>query len=301
MGTNCAGIVLYNPDLVRLEENINAIIDQVNQLILVDNSSSNFNDIEERYASIEKIKIISNSNNYGIAKALNQVCEYAINQNHEWALLLDQDSIVAPNIISEYQKRISLKEVALLTPYIIDINKMQLKEYLSLNLPAMSDVKWAITSGSFIKLSVWNRVNAFDEDFFIDGVDIDYSIRLNICGYKQFRINTTYLLQEVGRAEPTWLKRPHKDNSGNWSFKRYYRTNHSIFRQYYLARNNIIIARKYRLYNPIFIGLLKAFIISLPKPIFEKDKLKVLKAIIKGFYDGFKHDVKKYKKLISDR
>ena len=42
-----AGIVLYNPDINRMNENINNIINQVDYVILVDNGSKNKPDIED--------------------------------------------------------------------------------------------------------------------------------------------------------------------------------------------------------------------------------------------------------------
>ena len=40
-----AGIVLFNPEINRLKENITHILGQVNQLILVDNGSNNKEEI----------------------------------------------------------------------------------------------------------------------------------------------------------------------------------------------------------------------------------------------------------------
>ena len=52
---HAAGIVLYNPDIKRLEENISAIAPQVNELILIDNSSKNIDEIAELTAKYENI------------------------------------------------------------------------------------------------------------------------------------------------------------------------------------------------------------------------------------------------------
>ena len=42
----CAGIVLYNPDIERLSDNIDSVISQVEKIYLVDNGSKNINKIE---------------------------------------------------------------------------------------------------------------------------------------------------------------------------------------------------------------------------------------------------------------
>lgn len=69
-----AGIVLYNPDLKLLEENIRSVCGQVEHVIFVDNASNN---VYATYNLIQKVlqdnqfSYIQNDNNYGIAKALN--------------------------------------------------------------------------------------------------------------------------------------------------------------------------------------------------------------------------------------
>ena len=40
-----AGIVLYNPDILRSQENIEAIIGQVDEVLCIDNCSNNISDI----------------------------------------------------------------------------------------------------------------------------------------------------------------------------------------------------------------------------------------------------------------
>ena len=127
---------------------------------------------------------------------------------------------------------------------IIDINKMSLEEYKRLKQSDYSYVNFAITSGSLINVNICQQLGGFDNMLFIDCVDLDYSKKVEIEGYKQIRINSTYLLQQVGNAEKTKIMRVHKDNAGKISIMPYYRTNHSLFRQYYMARNHIIIINK---------------------------------------------------------
>lgn len=165
---------------------------------------------------------------------------------------------------------------------------------MSLELPKISEVDWAITSGSLINLNVWDKIGKFSDELFIDAVDFDYSIRLQINGYRQLRINTEYLLQEVGNAEPTIIFRPHKDNTGKWSWKRYYRTNHALIRQYYMVRNNIILARKYKKYRSFVKGIIFVLIFTMSKILVEKKKSRLIKMVFKGIVDGFNYNVSIY-------
>lgn len=296
MKIKCAGIVLYNPDIDKLIKNYNSISNQVDMVILIDNNSINITDIRDLFSTAENVVFIENKKNLGIATALNQISGRAKSLGYDWVYLLDQDSISSPTVIKSYKNIVDNENVALLTPYIVDINKISLKEFKLFELPKVSEVDWAITSGSLIKLDVWEKVGKFTDDLFIDAVDIDYSIRLRIDGYRQLRINSEYLLQEVGNAEPTIIFRPHKDNSGKWSWKRYYRTNHSLIRQYYMVRNNIILARKYRKYRSFIKGVIFVLVFTVPKFLVEKHKFKLFKMVVKGIKDGFKHKVTIYQK-----
>lgn len=80
-----AGIVLYNPNLERLSQNIVACATQVNEIICIDNGSRNIAEVEELISRLQElkspqaapfIKIIKNDENLGIAKALNQILYY---------------------------------------------------------------------------------------------------------------------------------------------------------------------------------------------------------------------------------
>lgn len=87
-----AGIVLYNPDIERLKENVDNIINQVSRVILVNNGSEN---TEENRINIwtwaGKTKIIyENLNkNKGIAAALNVIVNKCIDYNVNWVMTLE--------------------------------------------------------------------------------------------------------------------------------------------------------------------------------------------------------------------
>lgn len=292
--TICAGVVLFNPDLERLQSNLEVIIPQVKKIYLIDNASDNILEVKELYKDVQGIVFIENFVNMGIAKALNQLCSIAIEDESQWIYLLDQDSISSPSIIESYEKFINLPKVALLTPFIVDINKLTLEEFRSYQLPDYTEVEWAITSGSMINLKAWGFVGGFYEDLFIDGVDFEYSLKLNLNSFKQYRINKEYLLQEVGKAEPTFLMRPHKDNTGKWSLKRHYSSNHSLLRYYYMIRNKIIITKKYRNHVSSLKAILFLIAFAIAKVLFEKNRFSIMKTIYKGVVDGMKFKTEKY-------
>lgn len=271
-----AGIVLFNPDKRRLIENISSIISQADKVILVDNFSKNIEYIENSLLKIfNDIYIIKNSNNRGIAYALNQILEFAYNNNYEWCLTLDQDSVASNNLIKIYQtyiNTIDTKKIGVISCKIVDRN-------FTLESPNQKDisfVKSCITSGSLVKVQAWKEVGGFDISMFIDFVDNDFCTSLIEKNFKILLTNRTYILHELGHSSLI-----------NILGKQQILLHHSSFRYYYMIRNRIYYSRKHysisTIYN-LFAVLWRIFLIL----FYEGNKKENLKATCKGLVDGYK-------------
>lgn len=270
-----AGIVLYNPEIERLKENIKNVINQVDKLILIDNASDNISKVEEIY---KDVTIIKNSENLGIGYALKQIMEYAQRNNYDWALTLDQDSVIKNNLVENYLRYINIEEnIGILTCNIIDRNfnekfeAFENKEYVS--------IKRCITSASFMSVKIYSMLQGYNAEMFIDMVDWDICAQFIENGYKIIRINFDGILHEVGKGKNVrflWMK---------WiSF------NHSAFREYYISRNRFYLCKKHPTQYKFLVEFfreLKSWIIIL---LYEDSKIKKIKAKTRGIMD--------YKKLI---
>lgn len=83
----CAGIVTFNPDMKKSKENLDSIIFQVDKVFVVDNASINIEACKNLVSSYrDKVSLLCNGENYGIAKALNQLCQKATEAEYEWIL-----------------------------------------------------------------------------------------------------------------------------------------------------------------------------------------------------------------------
>lgn len=272
-----AGIVLYNPEMERLIQNVSAVKKQVNYIILVDNASENIEEIRQYVMSTGEIFLIENSNNLGIAYALNQIMKYSYDHFYDWVLTLDQDSVCQNNLITEYIQHVGTDKVAMFTPLIKDRN-------FDSELDIKSDTDYVdkcITSASLCKVDAWKKVGGYDEWMFIDYVDFDFCAKLIIAGYKILRVNTTVLLHELGNGKRYKLL-----------FKSPIVCNHNSVRKYYYTRNLLYFAYNYGQYynkKKLYIILLKSFISMI---IYENDKLDKLKATFHGYLD--------YKKKIKE-
>jgi len=272
-----AGIVLYNPDIVRLRENIESVINQVDQIIIVDNFSNNYFEIEQLLKMYNGVFLIRNYSNEGIAMALSQIMNHSINANANWVLTLDQDSVCESDLVSRYLKFSVDKKIGLMTCRIQDRN-FNIDEYFS-HSDEFKCVNTCITSGSFMNVDAYKNSNGYDIKMFIDKVDFDICFSLREIGYKIIKINYLGLLHEVGQGKIV-----------NLLGKNYTVFNHPYTRRYYRARNGIYIARKHLKKIGIkkyFSCILKEFRELAIVFIFEDNKLKKLFFGIKGLLNGF--------------
>lgn len=264
-----AGIITYNPDVVRLEENIKSILYQVDKVIIVDNGSSNIEDISvltNKYSIVLK----ELKENKGIAVALNKIGKYAIKNKYEWFLTLDQDSIASSKLIKNMKKHLEIEKLALVMPTIIDRN---FREETSLGNNEFKFVKNGITSGTLNCTKIYGIINGFDEKMFIDKVDFDYNRRIIESGFRIIKIGYEGLLHEVGEA--------HTFKIFN---KQIFLYNHSPIRRYYSVRNGIYLSRKFRDSTYIIDDMIDIFKIL----IFERHRKKKFVASIKGITDGIR-------------
>ncbi len=97
----CAVIVSYNsPE--RLKSCIDSLLNQTDKVVVIDNNSRR--DTKEIITGLsypEKVSLIFNEENKGLAAALNQGLQYSLMNGYNWTLLLDQDSVLSDNMIHE--------------------------------------------------------------------------------------------------------------------------------------------------------------------------------------------------------
>lgn len=274
MNCTCAGIVLFNPDITRLKNNIDSISKQVSCVYLQDNGSSNIKEIEELIKPWQNIKLINNPVNKGIAWALNNLCRHALEAQYEWILTLDQDSICPENMIFEFTKY--LNNADMLCPKIVDKNY----GLLDGGNAEIEPVKECITSGCLLKLASWEKIHGFDETMFIDGVDFEFCYRMNQAGMNIYRVNSIVLNHEIGNITVRHFL----------GFKVIVK-NHSAFRKYYIAKNIIYMARKRKSLLLILKGILQEVKLIAIVVLYEKNKKDKLLRIFQGIYDGFRERI----------
>lgn len=269
-------IVSYNPDIKRLLNNCHLLRNQGFTVIIVDNGS----DIDLKQY-IHDMELIQLGENKGIATALNAGMQEAKEIGALWVLSLDQDTEVAANLLEEYKKYIDLQDAGALSPRIIRRGEKE-KDYSD----SIEEIERCPTSGFFIRTDLWEEAGRYDDWMFIDYVDYDICKRLKNRGWKIYRINSTFIIQELGKLEVN----PFFDTLGKVlhiqklrNFAKVY--NHSPLRNYYFVRNALYYIYKYK--ESIDLRYERGFILrwELKKIILERNRLETVRSIVRGIKD----------------
>ena len=275
-----AGIVLYNPDIERLVNNFLSVAEQVDYVLIVDNGSENIDEVEKQFQLFNDCLMVKNGKNLGIAKALNQILDFANNQGYDWVLTLDQDSMPSHNMIRSFASSIDDSTVGIVCPKIKDINFSQNSN--SETIEVITNPEDVITSGSLINTVIAKQIGGFDDRLFIDFVDTDFQKRMLISGHKILKDNTTCMLHEVGHMQ-----------EHRFLGHKVLCSNHSAFRRYYMVRNRLYYRSQYEDAFSLVQEKIRLILGTIKIFIYENNKLEKVIASIKGFRD--------YKHLLDDR
>ncbi|MBQ8989643.1 MAG: glycosyltransferase [Prevotella sp.] len=258
------GIVTYQPDLQRLQENVAAAAAQAGagHVIIVDNGSDNLSDIR----AIANTVLIENGENLGIAHALNQLCRKAQGLGYEWIVTLDQDSVMQSDTLSEFARYTDKKDIGIICPRIED---RHIGRQYARSDHGTEYIRHCITSGNLIRLQAWEAVGGFTDELFIDGVDFDFCLKLHEGGWQILRTNNVCLIQEMGHGHRIPLPFHHQISI----------LNHSPQRLYYIARNYLYIGRRYHQRLHWTLEVAKRMLIVV---CFESQKLPKCRAMLKG-------------------
>lgn len=276
-----SAVVLYNPDR-EVVENIKSYLSFSNAVYVVDNSTKSLiSQINDFIVSNSKIKYINMNGNSGIAKALKEVSDLAINDGFDYLLTMDQDSKFPTedyHFVEDYLKKDN-KKIG-----IISVNSQSTDNE---NKEEVVEKEWVITSGSFLNLEAYKNTTGFDEDLFIDLVDNDICFKLTQKGYLIMQFENIYLDHKLGTQHSVFKI---------FGKKRLEMDCHAPIRYYYIYRNLGYLSKKYpseyykkecEKYN-LFKTIIKILLM-------EKQKMKILKMIRKGRKDAKKGILGKYK------
>ena len=172
-------VVTYHPDLDLLSAQLTRLVSQVSDIVLVDNGSSCDLGAWKNNLEYSTVSVIPLGDNRGIATAHNKGIEWARKQGADYVLLMDQDSLPAPNMVEKLIAAIKDKPLAAAAgprylderqnnpPPFIRIRGLSLERCACSTAEAIVAVDYLISSGCLIPMAVLNKVGVMRDDFLL--------------------------------------------------------------------------------------------------------------------------------------
>lgn len=271
-----AVVVTYRP-LPEVSVNVSRIAHHGVTVLVVDNGSGEeFDPALKEVAALPDTQLIRNHCNLGIASALNIGIRKALELGAEWIATFDQDSSVVEDFFAAELGCLKNchhpESVALISP-----RHLEPDSDAGIHEASCRTIRTAMTSGSLIRASVFERVGYYDESLFIDYVDFDFCLRLWQHGFRVVRSGEARLLHRLGSAET------HPFLGMQIKIK-----THRAWRRYYIMRNRVLIYRRYCLHFPGWcVRDIGWMLLDFAKILaFEHDKAAKLGMAFKGLLHG---------------
>lgn len=284
-----AVIVTYFASEAELADLMRAVAVQVEFMAVIDNTpgAKAFSGPEG-----ERVWRIANGSNFGLAEAQNQGIATLRSFGLTHALLLDQDSLPAADMVA--QLLAALRELyatgarpAAVGPRWRDRHSQRSSPFVRLGLGRMRAAEEApivecdtlISSGCLIPLSVFDAVGTMDSALFIDQIDTEWGLRAQMKGFRLYGVHAAVLTHGIGEAfvHPwfaPWRTLPV----------------HSPMRDYYLVRNTLAIffrrraPWRWRLLQLVRLpGIILAMLTQMPQ------RAARWRSVMRGLRDGALH------------
>lgn len=263
-------VILYYPDKEQVMLNIASYLDEVDALLIWDNTPPADRRVLD-FGRQQENKIIrrDKERNVGLGFPLNEAVRYGTENGFTHLLTMDQDSWFDPGEMRKYKNKVLETGGGNLACYGVVIEKEDLSDLVE-------DRDVNITSGSIFPLAIFRKVGMFRDNFFIDAIDNEFCCRLKLYGYRVVRIGSVFMHHTLGyvTTEPfLWGK--------------LFLLNYSPMRTYYIIRNHIQVQRLYPDYRPLnFVR--DQLVFRLMAIVFKENrKWKKLYAMLMGLIHGF--------------
>ena len=293
-----AVIVIYFPEQEVLDRLLRALAAQVAYIAVVDNGAmeSTRTFLRGLAAEAPSLEILYQRQNVGLAAAHNIGIARMRTKGCSHILLLDQDSISAPDMVKKLlqaclQLQAKSKRVAAVGPgyqdprtghasFFVRFGWLRFKRIYCDHLDNTSiPVDFLISSGSLIPIATLDHVGGMDERLFIDHVDTEWFLRAASLGYRAYGIGEARMEHSLGKgaAIRLWL--------GRWR----HIAIHTPLRHYYMFRNSTLLYRRnYAPWKWILSDLIRLILTFFFFLAVSPDRLEQGRMMLKGLWDGIK-------------
>jgi rhamnosyltransferase len=244
-----AVVVTYRPDVDGTEVLLGALAPQVDRIVLVDNGSP--------AASVDRLRVtldavggelVALGANRGIAEAQNRGVDRARALGATSVLLSDQDSVPAPDMVARLldglaRARREHGRVAAVGPVTVDERNAGAALLFSdhrwgprrATVPqeegALVPATFLIASGCLVDVAALDEVGGMNAAWFIDHIDLEWGLRARRAGFGLYGV----VGARLGHALGDRVQRiPGRERDVHI---------HSPVRNYYMARNTVLLVR----------------------------------------------------------
>ncbi len=273
-------ITVYKPPQA-VDLLIKNIQSQVDEVIIVDNGDNK--------AENDCIWLKNPKN--GLAKAQNMGIEKARELQCTHVLLLDDDSIPAPNMVSKL--RAAHKKhpnAAVIAPYLQEEATGNPPKYIAPkseytfkrvsfddDTPILTDLYYVAASGSFIPMETFDNIGEMKEEFFIYFIDTEFCLRARVAGFDIIAVRDAKMQHAFGESSTHKL-----------AGKTIKTTNHSASAREFMFKNRRHLWIKYFESDAgyVLFDILRAQSEAIRVLMYENQKVEKLQAMVKGLFSA---------------
>ena len=287
-------VVTYNPDLSVFARALDELLKHDCDVLLVDNASANAGAIEQLCISRAQVQFSGQKDNLGLGVAHNIGIRNATENNYNYVLILDQDSIPMPGMLENLlqahkiksgSNKVSAVGVTYLNAdngsesFFVQFGALKFRRRYCGQRDADGCVAtdFLISSGSLISIEALNDIGAMDEPLFIDHIDTEWFLRARSKGYKAYGVCEARMQHGLGEST-------HRVSIGG---RQRNVPQHKPFRYYYIFRNSIL------LYKRGYISALwkwndfqRLAMIALMFGVFKSPRIQNLQMMARGLWHG---------------
>ena len=296
-GSSVASVtVTYNPDPKTLQRQLDQVSPQVSQVFLIDNGSSNTEEISRIAKSITHARVILCQTNLGLGYAQNLGIRACRDEGMAMVLLLDQDSVPRSSMVETLLTalneltQVGEKVAAVGARYtgshtghpsfFVQFKRFRFRKCFCNH--AESDqiipADMLISSGSLIPIPALDTIGEMDEGLFIDHIDTEWCLRARSLNWQSYGVCNALMEHRLGeRTFRVWW--------GRWR----YISIHPPFRYYYIYRNSILLHRRsyadplWKQTDQLRLLFITAFVV-----LFSNQRLSCIKMIVRGVTDAIR-------------
>jgi GT2 family glycosyltransferase len=188
------------------------------RILVIDNGSSDGSE-EFFQESFSEVDVIANEYNVGFAAGCNIGMRWALEENAEYVLLVNNDTLLAPGLLHELLREAEANpQAAILSPKIYyfapsdaiwwvggtytcwtglakhtDLRKKDTGQH-----DRVRNLDWATGCAMLLRCEALRSVGLFDEQIFGNGEDLDLSLRMRHAGYTVRYVPTAQLWHREG-------------------------------------------------------------------------------------------------------